>query len=171
MNFDLFMQLIVCAFVPFMAVVTLLPFVRRWAFAVGFIDTPGGRKKHSHIIPPVGGIVLFPVFIICSLAFGLDLNEHGSFLAALCLLLVVGAWDDRYVVNSWIKFAVQLIAAYMIILPGQAQIYNLGNLHAQCQSTIWNKFRRSHALLHHPFFAISADITRRLRLSQTGIKR
>lgn len=125
---DLLIQIVVCAFVPFMATVTFIPLVRRLAISRGFVDTPGGRKKHVSAVPPIGGLVVFPVFIVLSLLFGLDVKEYGAFLVALTLLLAVGAWDDRFGVQPWIKFAVQMIAAYMIVVQGQAQIYNLGDI-------------------------------------------
>ncbi|MCB9990774.1 MAG: undecaprenyl/decaprenyl-phosphate alpha-N-acetylglucosaminyl 1-phosphate transferase [Rhodospirillales bacterium] len=114
--------------IAFAAVAALLPFVRRAAVRFGLVDNPGGRKKHEGVVPLAGGLVIFPVFMILVAALQPDWSIYGPYFMALALLLVTGALDDKRGVPAWIKFAVQFIAAFLIVLPGQAQIIMLGDL-------------------------------------------
>lgn len=111
----------------FLAVAALIPLVCMLARKTGFLDLPGGRKKHETAVPPVGGIVIFPVFICSVYALGAP-DEFFWFTAALILLLVTGAVDDRFTVPAWLKFGVQFVAAFLIVLPGGAVVEGLGNL-------------------------------------------
>lgn len=109
-------------------VLALIPLVRRLAISLKFVDVPGGRKKHEGHVPPVGGLVIFPVFMIGCVMAGMDMDTYAPLFAAIALLLTVGSWDDRFGVPAWTKFAVQFVAAFLIVIPGQTQISALGNL-------------------------------------------
>lgn len=111
-----------------LAVVLLLPLAIRLARNTGFVDLPGGRKKHEDAVPPIGGLVVFPVFALCAYLAGVDLQSWGGYFAALALLLVIGGRDDCRPVRPVIKFAAQFIAAYLIVVPGGAQIIGMGNI-------------------------------------------
>lgn len=111
----------------FFIVAALVPVFRARAIAAGFVDRPGGRKKHEDPVPPIGGLAVFPAFMAVSFFEGI--NTHTAwFFAALALLLVTGALDDRNPVQPRIKFAAQIIAAIMIVIPGGANVIGLGNL-------------------------------------------
>lgn len=111
----------------FLAVAALIPAARKLACAKGFVDRPGGRKKHEDEVPPVGGLVIFPVFMIVAALAGMDAQTMW-FFAALALLLAVGALDDRHQLPPRVKFAAQIIAALLIVIPGGATVATLGNL-------------------------------------------
>lgn len=116
---------------PFLAlglVLLLMPRAVRMAHGCGFVDQPGGRKKHEGFVPPVGGLVVFPVYGAVALLAGVPLASWGWFLAALALLVVVGGLDDRRPVRPVIKFAAHFIAAALIVIPGGAQIMGMGNI-------------------------------------------
>lgn len=112
----------------FAATVTLLPLLRAFARRHGFVDRPGGRKKHEDLIPPVGGLAVFPVFMILAALSGIPWMQYGFFFAALALLLITGALDDGKGVPAKIKFGIQFLAAALIVIPGQAQIIVMGDL-------------------------------------------
>lgn len=120
--------MIILFFLSFAAVAVMLPLVRKLAIHFDFVDRPGGRKRHEDDVPPVGGLVIFPVFVILSFFCGIDFSLYGPFFLALALLLVTGALDDWKEVPAWIKFAVQFVAAILIVVPGQARIVVLGDL-------------------------------------------
>ena len=48
--------------VPFAGTTLLLPLVKQFCFARGWLDHPGGRKQHRSPIPRLGGIALFVSF-------------------------------------------------------------------------------------------------------------
>ena len=113
--------------VPLLLVMGLMPLARMAAVRLGFVDEPGGRKRHEMAVPPIGGLVLFPVFIAVSL-FVVDWDIYKWFYCALALLLIIGGLDDRFEVPARYKFITQFIAAFLIVVPGRALVLNLGDL-------------------------------------------
>lgn len=53
---------------PFGATSLLLPAVTRFCFARGWLDHPGGRKRHPAPIPRLGGVAFFTSFALTVLA-------------------------------------------------------------------------------------------------------
>ena len=119
--------------IPLAFILTLafIPPARRVALRCGFVDRPGGRKRHDKAVPPIGGLIVFPVFLACSAPMVQDWQHTLWFYAASALILTVGAFDDRFTVPPLVKFAAQFIAAWLIVVPGQAQVASLGNLFGQ----------------------------------------
>ena len=116
------------ALVSFALVAALLPLAIRFAVRSGFIDAPGGRKVHDRPVPPIGGLVVFPVFILVFVLAGGGARGHWPLIEALALLLAVGMADDYKPIQPWIKFGAQIVAACVVVLPGGAQILTLGDL-------------------------------------------
>ena len=116
------------ALVSFALVAALLPLAIRFAVRSGFIDAPGGRKVHDRPVPPIGGLVVFPVFILVFVLAGGGARGHWQLIEALALLLAVGMADDYKPIQPWIKFGAQIVAACVVVLPGGAQILTLGDL-------------------------------------------
>jgi UDP-GlcNAc:undecaprenyl-phosphate GlcNAc-1-phosphate transferase len=114
--------------IAFIAVMILMPVMIDIANNKGFVDVPGGRKKHGDAVPPIGGLVIFPIFALVSYLAGVDLSEWGYFYAALGLLVAIGAVDDRKPVNANLKFAAQFLAAGLIVIGGGAQVTTMGNI-------------------------------------------
>ncbi|GJL85011.1 MAG: undecaprenyl-phosphate alpha-N-acetylglucosaminyl 1-phosphate transferase [Micavibrio sp.] len=115
-------------FLAFFVVLAAIPAVRRVAVNAGFVDQPGGRKTHKDAVPPIGGIVIFPVFIAASILAGVNLVIYWPLFAALALVLLMGAVDDHNHIQAWIKFMIQFVAAFLIVLPGGAQVFQLGDM-------------------------------------------
>lgn len=117
------------AFGAFLAVLVLIPLARKYALKVGFVDEPDGeRKDHDEAVPPIGGLVIFPVYIITAMLMGFPLVTYWPLFAALFMLLVIGALDDRYHINAWVKFSGHIGAAILVVVFGQARLYTLGDL-------------------------------------------
>lgn len=116
----------------YVAVLIFIPPLRTLALRIGFVDEPGGRKDHADAVPPIGGLVIFSVYMIATLVsapdFSLALSSFWPLFVALAVLLVVGAVDDYAHMNPWVKFTAQFAAAFLIVLPGGAQLTHLGNL-------------------------------------------
>ncbi len=112
----------------FAAVAFVLPLARRLALSAGFVDRPGGRKKHEDLVPPIGGLVVFPVFMTGAVLYGVDWAACGPLFFAILILLVTGALDDRSHVPAWVKFGLQSVAACLIVIGGGAQIVVMGDL-------------------------------------------
>jgi|JI10StandDraft_1071094.scaffolds.fasta_scaffold132443_2 UDP-GlcNAc:undecaprenyl-phosphate GlcNAc-1-phosphate transferase len=106
----------------------IVPFACRLAHRFDFLDRPGGRKKHDDDIPPVGGLVIFPVFIALAVVAGLGSSSFWAFAAAIGLLMTVGALDDRYNLSPRVKFLAQFGAAFIIVLLGGVRVQGMGDI-------------------------------------------
>ena len=106
-------------------VVLAIPLVCKLAVRAGFMDVPHGRKQHDVPVPPLGGFVIFSVFLMAMALFG---GLLPAVFSALGLILVVGLIDDAYEVHPKIKFAVHFTAAFLVVLAGKAQLHSLGDL-------------------------------------------
>lgn len=115
-------------FIAFVVVALVMPLASRFALRLGLVDQPGGRKRHEGAVPLVGGLVVFPVFMVVAGFAGVDWTVYVPFFLGLMLLLVVGALDDKSSVPAKTKFAVQFFAAILVVIPGQAQVVVLGDL-------------------------------------------
>lgn len=132
----------------FFAVLGLVPLARKMALSFGFVDQPGGRKDHAQPTPPVGGLVIVPVFIILSVLSGADPAGQWPFWAGLAVIMLAGALDDRYAVSPRWKFMAQFIAALLIVVFGNARVVSLGDLFGF--GTVWLGF------MHIPFSVIAS---------------
>lgn len=132
----------------FFAVLGLVPLVRKAALRFGFVDQPGGRKDHAQPTPPVGGLVIVPVFIGFSVLSGADPSRQWPFWAALAVIMLAGALDDRYAIRPRWKFMAQFIAALLIVVFGNARVVSLGDLFGF--GTVWLGF------MHIPFSVIAS---------------
>lgn len=114
--------------VSFLLVALLVPVLRYMAVRFGFVDTPDERKLHDMPVPPIGGLIIFPVFIALNFVFGASLAAYWPLYAGLFLLLGVGAWDDYKHCPPWPKFTAQILAATTIVVLGDVRIVHLGNI-------------------------------------------
>lgn len=116
-------------FLSFAAVAALIPPVCRAAVRTRFVDRPGGRKGHRGAVPPVGGLVVVPVFLLGAgwLSAG-HVPGFYAFAAAMVMTLVVGALDDARGLPARIKFFMQFAAASVMVVGGHAAIASLGDL-------------------------------------------
>jgi len=110
----------------FCFVLAIMPVAIAYAQYVNFTDKPGGRKKHDSAVALVGGLVLFPVFAFFNLFAGFDIGAFWPLYAGMAILLAVGAYDDRKVLEPRIKFTAQWIVAIIIVTFGEAHVDGLG---------------------------------------------
>lgn len=109
----------------FLIVLALIPLMCKLADHAGFVDTPDGRKHHDKPVPPLGGAVIFTVFLAFMMFFG---YLPWAVFGALGLILVLGIMDDAWEVNAVVKFGVHFLAAFILVIGGGAQLQSLGNL-------------------------------------------
>lgn len=109
----------------FLIVLILIPLICRLATRAGFVDKPEGRKQHDSPVPPLGGAVIFTVFLAFMMMYGV---LPWAIFMALGLILVVGIVDDAWELNAKFKFAIHFIAAITMVVGGGAQLHTLGNL-------------------------------------------
>lgn len=99
----------------------------RAAPRVGLLDHPGGRKAHAHSVPLVGGIAILAALAATAFLFGIA-GSIGWFLAALALVAAVGFWDDVADIRPRAKFAIQVVAAAMMVWGAGVELRSVGDL-------------------------------------------
>lgn len=127
-HIDLNALLAVAFFAPLFVVLILIPIVRKPAIKIGFVDAPGGRKDHKQPVPPIGGLIILPIFMAMTYVLGMGFETYWSLYAALGVILVVAGIDDYCHINPWPRFIAQFAAAALIVLAGPAKLTNLGYL-------------------------------------------
>jgi UDP-GlcNAc:undecaprenyl-phosphate/decaprenyl-phosphate GlcNAc-1-phosphate transferase len=110
----------ICAF---LFVYFTVPYIRRLAIRIGFVDRPNQRKIHKEPIPLLGGLAIYFGFVITSAIFG----HAGSTLFGIAtgglVIFAIGVLDDFYKTRgrdfkAWPKFVMQIIAAVILMLYG-----------------------------------------------------
>lgn len=92
------------------------------------VDTPGGRKRHSLATPLSGGLAIATSIVLlgCGLV---PSPAFAGFALGICVLLVLGAMDDRKHVVAPIRLALQTVAvAGGMCLLGDVKLQSVGNL-------------------------------------------
>ena len=130
----------------FLLVLGLVPLGRNLALRIGYVDQPGGRKNHVRPTPPIGGMIIVPVFIIVSVLSGAFWQEQGFFWLALLVIMLAGVLDDSLAIKPRWKFLAQFIAAGLVVYGG-ARVSSLGDLFGF--GTVWLGW------MHIPFSVIA----------------
>ena len=112
----------------FALTIILFYYGMRLARRIGYVDRPGGRKQHVGGTPPIGGLVIIPVFALFYNLFMPDAAPDWPLFAGLGMLLGLGILDDRFSLDAWAKFFGQIIVASFIVIFGGAEITSLGDL-------------------------------------------
>lgn len=114
----------------FLGTLLCIPRVKSLAFRLGFIDQPGGRKKHSKPIPLLGGVAIFLplpfVFFLSQRFMGNVLgpsweNRIGEFLSlfvATAVIVGLGLVDDRTQLGWRKKLGGQILGVLILISGG-----------------------------------------------------
>lgn len=113
--------------VALLLVLALVPPARNLALRFGYVDEPDERKRHKEPVPPIGGLIIFSVFIAIQLARGAILEDWPLY-TGIVALLALGAWDDRSHINPSAKLLIQLAISFLVVIYGQCRIDNLGNM-------------------------------------------
>ena len=126
-------QFTISVFIPpaiaFLLVVLLIMPLRKAARITGMVDKPGGRKQHENEVPPVGGLIIFSIFMILGVIFDIvNFNKYWALYAGLIILLTSGALDDKFHIAAKIKMVFHIVAAMVIAFGGNVQAAYLGDL-------------------------------------------
>lgn len=112
------MQQFLAPALAFMLAFALTPLIRRLAIRLGAMDHPGGRKKHGHAMPLLGGVAVYLAFWITAalILYYMPGGEklHGLFWGS-SLILALGLYDDIKGLSYKVKFAGQFVAALILL--------------------------------------------------------
>ena len=105
-------------FAAFLTSYFLTPSVRKFAESIGAVDQPSARRINDHPVPRMGGIAIFCGFILSVLLFAELSQQVAGILVGTLVIALMGAIDDLYNLNPWIKLICQIAAAAIAIACG-----------------------------------------------------
>jgi UDP-GlcNAc:undecaprenyl-phosphate/decaprenyl-phosphate GlcNAc-1-phosphate transferase len=115
----------VCALVCFFSIVGL----RRAAFRIGLVDSPGGRKRHGDVVPLLGGLGIILSLVVSMLIIPPAIWPPGfvrPLLAATGLIAIVGVLDDLHEISARLKLIFQFGSIAMLTSFAGVSIEDLG---------------------------------------------
>ncbi len=95
---------------------------------VGLLDYPDARKRHAFATPLVGGLSIFVGMVAGWFWLGLMQRFDNIVLGTACVLVVLGAIDDRYDLRVSLRVAVQVAAILIVIAATGVYVHSLGTL-------------------------------------------
>lgn len=109
--------------IAFVLVYATVPYIRRLALSIGFVDRPNNRKIHTEPIPLLGGLSIYFGFIATSLLLGHAGSTFFGVTTGGLVIFVIGVVDDYYKTRgrdfrAWPKFVMQIVAAVILIAFG-----------------------------------------------------
>ena len=111
---------------PLLVTVLFLYALRPFAHGVGLIDRPGGRKMHIGEIPVIGGLAMMAGLLVGCSSPQITIQGFPYFVAALLVLVFVGALDDRYDLPASVRFLAQACAALLMTTGADVLVSDLG---------------------------------------------
>lgn len=97
--------------------------------SVGLLDYPDARKRHALATPLVGGLSIFAGVLAGWLWLGHLRRFDDIVLATACVLVALGALDDRYGLRVSVRVAVQTAAVVIVMATTGVYVHSLGVLH------------------------------------------
>jgi len=114
------------ALIAFATSTALMAALRPLAFAVGLLDTPGGRKFHEGYVPIIGGLAMFAGIFAGFLLLPHPARLTHSIFAASLILVVVGAVDDRFRVPAAVRLTSQVVAVLLMVYGAGLELADIG---------------------------------------------
>lgn len=114
----LYLIMVVC----FLSSILLTPLVKKFAIKVGATDKPNYRKVHQKIMPRLGGLAIFLSFLIGYLIWQPTDHEALPILVGAFIIILTGAFDDRFELSAKTKLLGQIAAALVVVLWGGAKV-------------------------------------------------
>ena len=125
MSVSLILHLAGSALTGFLVTAVISRWIRRHASSLNLLDRPvATRKTHDEAMPTGGGVAIAAGVVAGgAMLYGLRGTLPGmttdlSFWAGALVILTTGLWDDRRGVAPKTKFALQLVAAYLLLHTG-----------------------------------------------------
>ena len=115
--------------IAFVLSVFMIFLLRPAAVHLGFVDAPCVRKRHTGVIPLVGGVAIYLTLVVLWLAFPFWQARNGTWLLALGLpLLLVGMADDRWELSASKRLVMEVACSLIAIMYCGVRIDNIGSL-------------------------------------------
>ena len=118
-------EIIYMVTIPFLFVLTIIPFIKKIAIHVNAIDIPDGRKVHTEPMPRLGGLGIYMGFLLGYILFGTMSIRMNAILIGSFIIIITGIVDDINPIPAKIKFLFQTIAACVVAFYGQILLSDL----------------------------------------------
>ena len=118
-------EIIYMIVIPFLFVLSIIPFIKRVANHVGAMDIPDKRKVHKKPMPRLGGLGIYMGFLLGYILFGTMSFKMNAILIGSFIIIVTGIFDDIKPIPAKIKFLFQIIAASVVAFYGQILLQDL----------------------------------------------
>lgn len=116
--------------VAFVVTSLVYPYVLSFARKHSIVDNPNTRKLQRVPVPVMGGTTVF-IGIVVAVVFGYCLAPMPRVITTLTLLLVmylIGVWDDAKDVSAYLRFAVEVLVVWMMIVLLKVEINDFHGL-------------------------------------------
>jgi UDP-GlcNAc:undecaprenyl-phosphate GlcNAc-1-phosphate transferase len=106
----------------------LILLLRKVAHRLDIIDRPGGRKRHEHPTPMVGGLAMF-IAVLAALFIGDALHGNvTTLLECAAVLVMLGVLDDKHGLSVSLRMMIQVFLVSVVIVGAGGTISHLGAL-------------------------------------------
>lgn len=119
MSSELIIKIIKLVVVPFIAVVVMIPFIKKLAFKIGAIDKPRINHIHNKDTAKLGGLGIFLGFLLGYLLYGSYSIQMNSILIGSFIIILFGIIDDIVELPPKTKLIGQILAASVIAFYGK----------------------------------------------------
>lgn len=116
--------LYIAAFASAFAIsVATTPLAKKISIKVGAIDYPKDRGMHKKPMPRIGGIAIVLGFMITVLVLspyitGIEVKQFVGFMIGAFIIIILGIFDDINNLRPRFKFAIQILAAGIVVYSG-----------------------------------------------------
>src|SRR5574338_421661 len=109
---------LIIAFLTFLITIVVTPYFIDYLIRKKILDNPNGETRHLHLepVPRLGGLIIFAVIFIITFAFYQEVSSKIYFIAGALVVLGLGVYDDLKSVGWHLKFAIQSVAAVLLII-------------------------------------------------------
>lgn len=115
--------------IAFLLTVGLIRLLMPMAAQLGMVDEPCIRKRHKGEIPLIGGLAIYAALVPIGLVAPFWRAEHGLWLIALCLpLLLIGLADDRWEVSARKRFLLEICCGLFAASYCGVRLQDIGHL-------------------------------------------
>lgn len=107
----------------FGAVIFLTPWSKKVSVKLKAIDQPKARGMHKEPIPRLGGVAIVLGFMATMALVAIFMQEIRTleflgFIGGAVIIVILGIFDDIHNLNARLKFAIQILAALVVISTG-----------------------------------------------------
>lgn len=122
---NIYWQILLMIFIPFLFVVLIMPFIKKMAFQIGAIDKPRGRHIHKKDMPKLGGLAIFFGFLVGYMLFGNHSEQMNSILIGSFIIVLTGIIDDICELRALHKLIGQVIASCIVVFYGKILLVDI----------------------------------------------